>query len=344
MIKTELSLIARIAREITMSRKSSHENPMAKKSGSRLSPTEALFLWCRAGGCCTKCKMPLFRKNRGKICKIGEQAHIISRKKEGPRGGETRLGIDLDSEENVILLCGNCHHEIDVDPEYFDVQSLLDMKRQHEQETQPTTRHESQGSWTVIGSPLGEGASGFGALFALYSEKGQITITIHGEAEEIGHMKWKGGETQFSHWNPEMEKPSEFMTVSPLSEVDFGIEKGSFYILVYTMSWKHPDTIVPFAKITYEFLPLVEHVEIVYAPYWKREDLSKLRRILDDPSIDPVRKEEALDGIRDIGVADPILAANLLKECQGQSWCSGEVAEIASYIEQEISWIVKAKS
>jgi hypothetical protein len=63
---------------------------------------------------------------------IGEECHIVSSKKNGPRGNEEFDG-DFDNYDNLILLCGNDHTRIDSVPSFFPSHKLRDLKYAHEQ-------------------------------------------------------------------------------------------------------------------------------------------------------------------------------------------------------------------
>lgn len=65
-------------------------------------------------------------------CSIGEQAHIIAREKNGPRGDSLLSDLERDSYENLILLCPNHHTIIDKEPTKFTVDKLKTIKKNHE--------------------------------------------------------------------------------------------------------------------------------------------------------------------------------------------------------------------
>jgi hypothetical protein len=63
---------------------------------------------------------------------IGEQAHIVAESPAGPRGDSTLSIIERNSYSNLILLCPNDHLIIDSNPEFYTVERLHAMKRDHE--------------------------------------------------------------------------------------------------------------------------------------------------------------------------------------------------------------------
>jgi hypothetical protein len=61
---------------------------------------------------------------------LGEEAHIIAKSADGPRGSvENRSSID--SYANLILLCGNDHKRVDKQPGVYTADSLRKAKADH---------------------------------------------------------------------------------------------------------------------------------------------------------------------------------------------------------------------
>jgi hypothetical protein len=69
----------------------------------------------------------------GTIGNFSQAAHIVAFKQDGARGDGPRPA-DINSFENLMLLCGDCHHEVDdVRPQDFPVELLREHKREHEE-------------------------------------------------------------------------------------------------------------------------------------------------------------------------------------------------------------------
>lgn len=90
-------------------------------------PRDSYLLFSKSAGVCNLCKkyVPL----------IAQQAHIIAHSSKGPRGNIPYEG-NIDSYDNLILLCPNCHTEIDNYPENYSVKRLRDIKLKHEKNIQ----------------------------------------------------------------------------------------------------------------------------------------------------------------------------------------------------------------
>ncbi|WP_285767515.1 SAVED domain-containing protein [Peribacillus sp. SI8-4] len=95
-------------------------------------------LWVRSGGRCAKCKRTLIFDDIDKKVNIGEKAHIIGKgtgKKAPRREFGEEFGINeenIDSIENLMLLCSPCHHTIDTNVKNYPPVMLFDMKEKHE--------------------------------------------------------------------------------------------------------------------------------------------------------------------------------------------------------------------
>lgn len=64
---------------------------------------------------------------------LGEEAHIVAESDNGPRANPDMPQSARDAYANRILLCEACHKVIDAaDGKYFSVETLLEMKRDHE--------------------------------------------------------------------------------------------------------------------------------------------------------------------------------------------------------------------
>ena len=90
-------------------------------------------LWGNSGGICSKCRVALTKeKKNGTPYTLGEKAHI-----EGERPNSARYNLNMTDDErsaydNLILLCGNCHTEIDSNPEKYTVEILKKLKYDNE--------------------------------------------------------------------------------------------------------------------------------------------------------------------------------------------------------------------
>lgn len=90
------------------------------------------LLLSKCGGYCMNpsCNKNLFQLfESGKINSIEELAHVIARSTKGPRG-KGKL-TDRDNYDNIIILCPNCHAEIDKNAEEYSTDKIYTWKKEH---------------------------------------------------------------------------------------------------------------------------------------------------------------------------------------------------------------------
>lgn len=99
-----------------------------------ISTRDRKLLWIRAGGVCTICKSQLAEEAKGddRDVVLGEEAHIVSEKPNGPRF-RPMPADEVDTYANLLLLCPLHHKIVDEQVTYYTEQRLHDLKREHEQ-------------------------------------------------------------------------------------------------------------------------------------------------------------------------------------------------------------------
>lgn len=94
------------------------------------------LLWGRAGNRCAfpSCKAVLIEDELsiGADTVVGEEAHIVAQKADGPRGADAPPGGDRDGYPNLILLCATHHKIVDEQVQIHTVDGLVKMKAAHE--------------------------------------------------------------------------------------------------------------------------------------------------------------------------------------------------------------------
>ena len=106
------------------------------KASRNIPPATTLRLYVQAGGRCEfdNCNKYLLEhsptSNPGNFA---EKAHIWAFKKKGPRGASRGRPQDINQLSNLMLLCKECHHEVDVaNPANYPVEVLRKFKEDHE--------------------------------------------------------------------------------------------------------------------------------------------------------------------------------------------------------------------
>lgn len=92
-------------------------------------------LWSFSGNACARCETqlvmsPIATDDPHAI--VGRECHIVAQAPSGPRG-MSGSRQDLDSYENLVLLCANCHAVVDTQPAQFPPDRLRELKKTHEQ-------------------------------------------------------------------------------------------------------------------------------------------------------------------------------------------------------------------
>lgn len=107
-----------------------------------ISQRDIKLLWGRAASRCAvpDCRLQLTQDSEtsSNSITIGEQAHIVAKESNGPRGNSLLTSNERDSYANLILLCPSHHAAIDRNPGDFPVEKLHALKIDHELWVQQT--------------------------------------------------------------------------------------------------------------------------------------------------------------------------------------------------------------
>lgn len=78
--------------------------------------------------------MRVFVENEfGEQARLGDDAHVWAYSPDGPRGQDEGAPADPNDRRNIILLCKNCHTEVDSQPCKFTTDVLTAMRETHYQ-------------------------------------------------------------------------------------------------------------------------------------------------------------------------------------------------------------------
>lgn len=100
-----------------------------------ISPHTRKVLWSFSGNACARCGTQLVQAPAAggdPHAIVGRECHIVAKAPLGPRG-TSGSRVDLDSYDNSILLCANCHAVVDGQTEQFPPEELRRLKHAHEQ-------------------------------------------------------------------------------------------------------------------------------------------------------------------------------------------------------------------
>jgi hypothetical protein len=93
------------------------------------------MLWGRSGNRCAfpDCRRELVEDETltDDPAVVGDEAHIVAREDDGPRGISTLTSDERDKYENLVLLCKIHHKKIDDQPNTYSVEYLRNLKVEH---------------------------------------------------------------------------------------------------------------------------------------------------------------------------------------------------------------------
>jgi hypothetical protein len=92
------------------------------------------IVWTKAAGRCAICREVLYEGHvsGSDTHMLGEVAHIVADKGDGPRGASPLPPDERDHESNLLLLCLYHHKIIDDDTTAFTIERLQEIKAAHE--------------------------------------------------------------------------------------------------------------------------------------------------------------------------------------------------------------------
>ena len=98
-----------------------------------ISVLDRKMLWGRSGMKCAMCQTALSEEHElGGAVIIGEEAHIIAQRQDGPRGDSPLTEADRNRYSNLLLLCPTDHARIDKLPDDYPPETLQSIKAKHE--------------------------------------------------------------------------------------------------------------------------------------------------------------------------------------------------------------------
>lgn len=121
------------------------------------------MLWGIAAGRCqfTGCNKPLWKNEATNLnANIAQKAHIFSFSHVGPRGNDGTTDEEINSIDNLMLVCHSCHKLIDDDVNgvIFSAQLLKSMKKHHENRIELVTsiKPNKQSHLLLYGANIGD--------------------------------------------------------------------------------------------------------------------------------------------------------------------------------------------
>jgi hypothetical protein len=119
------------------------------------------LLWGRAAARCefAGCNRPLWKSSiTQEQVSIAQKAHIYAFSEDGPRGHEAIPVTDLNSLENLILVCHECHQKLDKNEVRYTPKLIQGMKAEHERRIELVTgiKTDKRSHVLLYGANIGE--------------------------------------------------------------------------------------------------------------------------------------------------------------------------------------------
>ena len=304
------------------------------------------ILWARSGNECafSDCKQELIVfGGDGSSTVIGEEAHIVAQKLDGPRGDGSPPGGDIDSVANLILVCPTHHRLIDDQPQNFSIGMLEKIKRSHEESIAKDREKQSPSSNLHPTKDY----RGFSRLPIFRSWEFTGTIFVVSQCGEgptpTGNQSWRGNGLVF-----EVIRAGKIIYSGMYSEADsdviFSVDKSLITITEQIFDFKAKrDT--PFIQriIDVASTELSVHSIRLYTP----EDMTKrsageILASYDEWLANGVDPEIAVINLRDYGFANPSEVCEVIEGLFERGLVDGAVAECASMVADEISTYLNA--
>lgn len=182
-----------------------------KVNNDEISEPTNRMLWGRAAGRCqfSGCNRPLWKSSvTQEEVNVAERAHIWSASDDGPRANEGIPKEMLNSMENLLLFCHDCHRKIDKEKDggRYTAELLQRWKREHEARIERVTGIDTskRSHIVVYGAPVGDHSSPLTyeaiapSLFPEYYPAADRVISL----EMLGSA-WRDREADF--WSREEE-------------------------------------------------------------------------------------------------------------------------------------------
>lgn len=194
-----------------------------------ISPKTRKILWGRAGARCSfdGCRIELIISEEAESGNtiLGEEAHIIAQKNNGPRGENPIEQSRINLYENLILLCPTHHTLIDAQPEKYSAEMLYKIKQSHESWVDHNLNEfKKVKEFHYIPSPRYESLCDHRLIHLWQYPKAHILCSSFGSNPiEILPGIWKGSGIEFLRFpQGSIDKPPDYLIV--VSEAEFDVE------------------------------------------------------------------------------------------------------------------------
>ena len=307
------------------------------------------ILWARAGNQCAfpGCRQELVEKVQGVASDIviGEEAHIVPRKRNGPRGCELNYEEEVDSYSNIILLCPNHHKIVDDCPEIYTKQCVIDVKSAHERRVGDNRYSDERLRSVGLAIP---GVSGQ-AVHVGHVGDSIVFVDSYGSPPiQIDHDHWRAAgvgigqlhDTEDVHWL--------FNSSEAEPDIEYWLSGTKFYV-IQEVYFYDENRFAPFVKHEFDLtkVPALSKVELLLNadPSLVTEIPVLVKEI---GSIDREDYSDRLGGLLfrlwRAGLSDPDRVCEEFRGFKAAKWHDGGMAEWVMSMTMELDLAQRAKA
>jgi len=306
-----------------------------------LSQKDRKMLWARSGNQCAfpNCAQLLVETDADESpgIVIGEEAHIVARERDGPRG-EDSISCSVDAYLNHILLCPTHHRKIDEQPLKFTVGVLQAMRRDHEAKVRAQQALDSPP--TELPPGVFDGM-GFGIPIIAWKFRATVIVVYSFGSPPFraptGRLSGSG--FQFVEHKPSGDSAVLLTSSEAQPDIEFWVDRSVLYVIQQT-----------FDIDTKGFIPLAEHrIDASIDPL--RHSISNLLKSAASPAYTLEQVELDLESVgrpgsqtaevllyrlRNAGIRRPGEALAILERMKNAFWYDGANAESGNDIERDL--------
>ena len=276
---------------------------------------------------------------------VGEEAHIVSRRPNGPRGCGLNHEEEVDSYGNIILLCPNHHKIVDGSPEIYTKQCVIDMKSAHEWRVganrRSAERLRSVGV-TVCGL-IGQ------AVHVWHVGDSIVVVDSYGSPPiRLDHDHWRAAGVRIGQLHVTEDVHWLFNSSEAESDIEYWLSASKFYVVQEALLYDE-HCFAPFVKHEFDLtkVPALSKVELLLnvdpslvagIPVLVKEIWSIDRDDYSD------RLEVLLSRLWRTGLSDPDRVCEEFRRFKAAKWCNGAIAEEVRWMTRDLGLVQRAKA
>lgn len=306
-----------------------------------ISPKDRKLLWVRSGNECAfpGCPQALAIFGlEGELTVVGEEAHIVSRSPDGPRGNqEVPRGL-INGVPNLILLCPTHHRIIDEQPNIYPVEALRDIKDSHENRVRE--RQESEKTLRILTSEqfpeICEGAK----TFAVWRVGDTLlaACAFGSDPVKVSSNRWRGTGLNFKAVSPSFGTKHLAVYSEADPDIEFSIEGEKFKIVEWSFDISS-GRLIPFLEKSYDLQNLGQAPKVIRLAHALEGHCFSTDEVICHYQKEISAGEEpevVIFRLREMGLSNPESVVSALERLREGFALDGAAAEAATTVQTEL--------